>query len=95
MTKKNNSVNKLISIMCLLRKKCPWDKKQTLDSLISLTIEEVYDALDLQTTLQNVNEISSFLWKFSEFRQRQLHFADIFTDCCCNCGEFPIIAGSQ
>jgi len=46
MTKKNNSVNKLISIMYLLRQKCPWDKKQTLDSLISLTIEEVYELQD-------------------------------------------------
>ena len=41
------------------------------------TIEDVYVALDLQTTLQNFNEIPSFLWKFSGFRQRQLHFADI------------------
>ena len=29
-----------------LREKCPWDKKQTLESLRHLTIEEVYELGD-------------------------------------------------
>jgi XTP/dITP diphosphohydrolase len=29
-----------------LREKCPWDKKQTLDSLRHLTIEETYELSD-------------------------------------------------
>lgn len=36
----------LIEIIETLREKCPWDKKQTLESLRSLTIEEVYELGD-------------------------------------------------
>ena len=39
------SIEDLIQIMNDLRDKCPWDKKQTLDSLKTLTIEEAYDCL--------------------------------------------------
>jgi XTP/dITP diphosphohydrolase len=34
---------RLISIMDDLREKCPWDKKQTIESLRQLTIEETYE----------------------------------------------------
>ena len=37
---------RLINIMNELRAKCPWDKKQTLQSLSNLTIEEVYELTD-------------------------------------------------
>ena len=37
---------RLLNIMDDLREKCPWDKKQTLDSLRYLTIEEVYELSD-------------------------------------------------
>src|SRR6185295_16850480 len=33
----------LVNIMDELREKCPWDKKQTLESLRHLTIEETYE----------------------------------------------------
>lgn len=42
---------RLIIIMDELRAKCPWDKKQTLQSLSNLTIEEVYELTD--AILQN------------------------------------------
>jgi len=38
--------NRLLDIMDDLREKCPWDKKQTLESLRHLTIEEVYELGD-------------------------------------------------
>lgn len=38
--------NRLLDIMDDLREKCPWDKKQTLDSLRHLTIEETYELAD-------------------------------------------------
>jgi XTP/dITP diphosphohydrolase len=48
-----NSVNdklkafeRLLGIMDDLREKCPWDKKQTIQSLRHLTIEEVYELAD-------------------------------------------------
>ena len=37
---------RLLDIMDELREKCPWDKKQTLDSLRHLTIEETYELAD-------------------------------------------------
>ena len=36
----------LLDIMDELRQKCPWDKKQTLESLRHLTIEETYELGD-------------------------------------------------
>ena len=38
--------NRLLDIMDDLREKCPWDKKQTLESLRHLTIEETYELGD-------------------------------------------------
>ena len=38
--------NRLLDIMDDLREKCPWDKKQTLQSLRHLTIEETYELAD-------------------------------------------------
>jgi len=40
------SFNRLLSIMDELRAKCPWDKKQTIESLRHLTIEETYELAD-------------------------------------------------
>lgn len=37
---------RLLDIMDDLREKCPWDKKQTLESIRHLTIEEVYELSD-------------------------------------------------
>ncbi|MEN8247799.1 MAG: nucleoside triphosphate pyrophosphohydrolase [Bacteroidota bacterium] len=38
--------DRLLTIMDELRVQCPWDKKQTLDSLRYLTLEEVYELSD-------------------------------------------------
>ncbi len=40
------SFQKLLEILNELREKCPWDRKQTFDTLRSLTIEEVYELSD-------------------------------------------------
>jgi len=40
---------RLIGIMDDLREKCPWDKKQTIESLRQLTIEETYELTDAIT----------------------------------------------
>ena len=52
--------DKLLSIMDDLREKCPWDKKQTLQSLRHLTIEEVYELGDAILD-DNLNEIKKEL----------------------------------
>lgn len=40
---KLNSFARLLDVMAELRQKCPWDKKQTFESLRCNTIEEVYE----------------------------------------------------
>lgn len=40
---------RLLNIMDDLREKCPWDQKQTLESLRPLTIEETYELTDAIT----------------------------------------------
>ncbi len=42
----STTFNRLIAIMDDLRENCPWDKKQTIQSLRPLTIEEVYELAD-------------------------------------------------
>lgn len=41
--------SRLVSIMDDLREKCPWDKKQTIQSLRQMTIEETYELADAIT----------------------------------------------
>ncbi|MBL7749355.1 MAG: nucleoside triphosphate pyrophosphohydrolase, partial [Chitinophagaceae bacterium] len=41
--------SRLLTIMNDLREKCPWDKKQTIQSLRQLTIEETYELADAIT----------------------------------------------
>lgn len=40
---------RLVNIMDELREKCPWDKKQTIETLRQLTIEETYELTDAIT----------------------------------------------
>ncbi len=44
--KQLEAFNRLLDVMDTLREKCPWDRKQTIDSLRPNTIEEVYELSD-------------------------------------------------
>ncbi len=44
-----SSFLQLVTIMDELREQCPWDKKQTIDTLRSMTIEETYELADAIT----------------------------------------------
>jgi XTP/dITP diphosphohydrolase len=46
MEEKLKAFGRLLTIMDELREKCPWDKKQTIESLRHLTIEETYELAD-------------------------------------------------
>lgn len=50
--------DRLLTIMDELREKCPWDKKQTMETLRHLTIEETYELGDaiLDTNLEEVKK---------------------------------------
>jgi XTP/dITP diphosphohydrolase len=46
MDETNQAFSRLVKIMDELREKCPWDKKQTIETLRHLTIEETYELAD-------------------------------------------------
>lgn len=46
MNEKLKSFQRLLNIMDDLREQCPWDRKQTFESLRNLTIEETYELAD-------------------------------------------------
>ena len=59
-----DAFDRLLDIMDDLREKCPWDKKQTIESLRHLTIEETYELGDaiLDNNLQEIkNELGDLL----------------------------------
>ena len=41
-----SAFERLLTIMNTLREQCPWDKKQTMETLRHLTIEETYELSD-------------------------------------------------
>lgn len=57
---KLEAFSKLLDIMDDLREKCPWDKKQDLQSLRHLTLEEVYELSDALLE-ENLTEIKKEL----------------------------------
>jgi MazG family protein len=48
-TKPGDAFLRLVAIMDDLREKCPWDRKQTIQSLRQMTIEETYELADAIT----------------------------------------------
>jgi len=58
MQKKLDAFNRLLLIMDELREKCPWDRKQTFESLRNLTIEETFELADaiLEKDLRGIKE---------------------------------------
>lgn len=55
---KEVGIERLVNIMDDLREKCPWDKKQTIQSLRQMTIEETYELGDaiLEENWQHIKE---------------------------------------
>jgi len=49
LTEKLAAFERILTIMDELREKCPWDRKQTIESLRILTIEETYELVDAIT----------------------------------------------
>ena len=58
------AIDRLLTIMDELREQCPWDRKQTFESLRHLTIEETYELCDaiLDRNLEEIkNELGDLL----------------------------------
>jgi len=58
MEEKLKAFERLLIIMDELREKCPWDKKQTIESIRHLTIEETYELSDaiLDKDIKNIKK---------------------------------------
>ncbi|MDP4273525.1 MAG: nucleoside triphosphate pyrophosphohydrolase [Bacteroidota bacterium] len=58
MDKQIEAFKRLLCIMNDLREKCPWDRVQTMDSMRTLTIEEVYELTDaiLEHNMDGIKE---------------------------------------
>src|SRR5438309_9218349 len=49
MEEQSKAFRRLVTIMDELREKCPWDRKQTIQSLRQMTLEETYELADAIT----------------------------------------------
>ncbi|MEO1629048.1 MAG: nucleoside triphosphate pyrophosphohydrolase [Bacteroidota bacterium] len=58
MKEKLDAFARLLTIMDELREQCPWDRKQTIQSLRNLTIEETYELADaiMKEDMQEIKE---------------------------------------
>jgi XTP/dITP diphosphohydrolase len=82
--------DRLLTIMDELRTQCPWDKKQTIDSLRHLTIEETYelsDAIvegDLNEVKKELGDIMLHLVFYSKIASETKAFdvADVLNTVC-------------
>ncbi|MBD1398578.1 nucleoside triphosphate pyrophosphohydrolase [Pontibacter sp. JH31] len=82
--------NRVLDVMDELREKCPWDKKQTIESLRHLTIEETYelsDAIirqDLPEIKKEIGDIMLHMVFYAKIASEQDHFdiADVLNSLC-------------
>lgn len=82
--------NRLLTIMDELREQCPWDKKQTMESLRHLTIEETYelgDAIldnDLEEIKKELGDVLLHIVFYSKIGSETNHFdiADVCNSIC-------------
>ncbi len=88
--KKTQAFERILKIMDELREQCPWDRKQTIESLRHLTIEETYELSDaiVQNDWKNIKEELGdvllhivFYAKIGE-EQQQTDIADIINSLC-------------
>ena len=86
----NKSLDRLLQIMEELRAQCPWDQKQTIESLRPLTIEETYELCDaiikkdwngLKEELGDVLLHLVFFAKIAS-EQNQFNFNDVIEAVC-------------
>lgn len=87
---KLKAFDRLLTVMDELRENCPWDKKQTMESLRHLTIEELYELSDsiLENNLVEVKkelgDLMLHLVFYSRIAQEQKAFdvADVLNSIC-------------
>lgn len=79
-TNLNTDLQRLVTIMEELRQKCPWDKKQTIQTLRQLTIEETFELADAitdndwQSIKEELGDILLHLVFYSKIGEEQQQF---------------------
>ena len=87
---KLEAFGRLLDIMDDLREKCPWDQKQTFESLRYLTIEETYELADaivegyLQELKKEIGDILLHMVFYSKIASESNEFdiADVLHSIC-------------
>ena len=87
---KKDAFGKLLIIMDELREKCPWDRKQTMESLRHLTLEEVYELSDsilendIVETKKELGDILLHIVFYAKIasEQQQYDIADVLQSLC-------------
>ena len=90
MQEKLKAFERLLVIMDELRENCPWDKKQTLESLRHLTIEETYELCDaiLEKDMEGIKgelgDLFLHLFFYAKIASETKHFdvADVLNGVC-------------
>jgi XTP/dITP diphosphohydrolase len=90
MQNKTESFARLLRIMDELREQCPWDKKQTIESLRILTIEETYeladaiDAKDMTALKEEIGDLMLHLVFYAKIASetKQFDIADVLNTVC-------------
>lgn len=90
MTPAQNAFGRLITIMNELREQCPWDRKQTLQSLRLLTIEETYeladaiDEKDMKMLKEEIGDVLLHMVFYSKIADEQQAFniTDVINTLC-------------
>src|SRR5215213_8218866 len=81
MSQGNESFARLVSIMNELREKCPWDKKQTIQSLRQMTLEETYELTeaisenDWKSIKEELGDLMLHIVFYSKIAQEQSQFS--------------------
>lgn len=80
MSKTGDKFEKLIKIVRALRKKCPWDRAQTIESLKPYLVEEIYEALqaiddrDYRKLADEVGDMLLHVVMLAVFAAEKRHF---------------------
>lgn len=80
MEQKLKAFERLLNIMDDLREKCPWDRKQTMESLRNLTIEETYELADAildkntEEVKEEIGDIMLHMVFYSKIAEEQSSF---------------------
>src|SRR5215813_13947237 len=90
MEKTSSGFERLVSIMNELREKCPWDRKQTIHTLRSMTIEETYELAegiiieDWQNIKEELGDLLLHIIFYSKIAEEESKFTldEVLEDIC-------------